>query len=190
MSHGPRSCSAACDVRACPGSTSNDGGQPCAATGCVECSGHGSCDSEHGACTCSPPWFGDDCSMYAARTGGLHTSARLTYDGGHFSNRYGCGFLHGNGCGPHGTCMQSYEDTSALEPGVKGPVFRCACDEGCERGHPALSRVGASWCSYHSHRVRVRVRGRFREGSGKVQGASWCSYHSRRVLTDPAGTVP
>lgn len=112
-----------CELRACPGSTSGaDGGAPCGSAGCVECSGHGSCDASTGVCACSWPWSGAACDVH------------------------GCGPL---GCGAHGRCLPV--GTAHGAPAVGARRYACACETGwtgedCSLRACAGGCGDAGWC--------------------------------------------
>jgi hypothetical protein len=92
-----------CELRACPGSTSSDGGAQCDGGGCAECSGHGECDASTGVCSCAAPWSGAACDVH------------------------GCG---ATGCGPHGTCVLAASAGGAGGAGGAGARHACACEPG------------------------------------------------------------
>ena len=110
-----------CELRSCPGSTSADGGVACGSGGCVECSGHGTCNTGTGACECAAPWSGESCSQH------------------------GCGPA---GCGAHGKCVP-IATVSPVTASLGR--YACACEPGWTGADCSLRECiggcgGMGWC--------------------------------------------
>ena len=129
-------------MKACPGSTSADGGASCGSGGCLECSGHGSCDQETGTCARAAPWSGEGCEVHGCGPSGCGAHGECVAVGGTMGGRYACACEPGwtgedcslracdESCGDAGWC---YNGTCTCYPGSE-------VEGGCSRGRLAKAQ--------------------------------------------------